>query len=78
MSRRRYEVDGRLRLSQGDKVKISPKGRRLVKRESNILLSATDTGIVEKIEWDAPGRFYTIVNIRGYKLYFPISDVRRA
>ena len=73
---RRYEVDGRLKLKAGDKVKITALGRRMILKDSGTNIEPWELGIVEKIQYDlSEGRFFAVVRIAGTSFWMPLSGL---
>ena len=80
MRKRRYGIDGRLKLEEGDKVKISPLGRKMVLKNSGIEIEPWEIWTVEKIQFDITqgrrGKFMSTISMAGYNtLWMPISDL---
>ena len=76
MRKRKWHVDGRLKLEVGDRVKISKAGRIGIKKNTGIELKPSDLAKVTKIEYDlSEGRFFAVVRARGTDFWMPISDL---
>lgn len=76
MRKRRYLVDGRLKLEEGDKVTVSATGRKMIKKNIGLTLTPQNTGTIERIHYDISERkFFATVKIANEKIYMPVSGL---
>ena len=74
--RRRYMVDGRLKLEVADRVKLTKRAREGVLKNTGIKIAPTDLWNVEKIQYDISERKFGVVIVSsGQKLYMYASDL---
>lgn len=65
-------IDKRIKLKKGDRVRITPEGRRLIQKESRISISNSSIGVITNIRWDiAIKRHFVTISLMGkkYDLY---------
>lgn len=73
---RKWIVDGRLKLEEGDKVKVKGRARGGIYKNLGLIIGPHTIGTVEKIQFDiAEKRFFAVVRILGTKLWMPVSDL---
>lgn len=74
--RRRYMVDGRLKLEAGDHVTFTSYGRKMIKKESGVDVPSEAVGKVVKIQYDlSEKKFFAIVRMWGQEWWMPISSL---
>ena len=72
--RRRYLVDGRLKLQTGDRVKVAKKAREEVLKNTGIRIEPSDLWAVKKIYYDV-NRFYADIASGEQKLCMGVGDL---
>lgn len=73
---RKRMVDGRLKLNQGDRVKIVKRAREGIFRNTGIEVKPRDLWTVTKIQYDiSGGKFGVVIESGGAKLYMRTSDL---
>ena len=74
--KRKYMVDGRLKLSEGDKVKITAPARAGIEKNTGIRVESWELGTVKRIQYDiSERRFFATVQLGGQDIWMPISDL---
>ena len=77
MNRKGRWFDKRLKLEEGDLVKITPSGRKGIEQQTGLRLESSVVGRIESIRCDiGTGRYFAIVTISGKEYWMRISDLR--